>query len=51
VLVIYLATSVVGGIGLLMGKEWGRVISIIANALNIPSFPIGRHWGYSQLSI
>ncbi|MCB0713286.1 MAG: hypothetical protein KDD67_13220 [Ignavibacteriae bacterium] len=33
--------GVIGGIGLLKGKSWGRILVLIANALYILSFPLG----------
>ena len=33
--------SVAGGIGLLMGKEWGRIVSIAQAALSLFFFPVG----------
>jgi len=33
--------SVAGGIGLLLGKAWGRIISIINAVLSLLSIPIG----------
>ncbi|MGE3800125.1 MAG: hypothetical protein AB7H80_03825 [Candidatus Kapaibacterium sp.] len=33
--------GIIGGIGLLKGKSWGRIVVLIANALYILSFPLG----------
>ncbi len=33
--------SIIGGIGLISHKSWGRIWGLIASALNIPSIPIG----------
>jgi len=33
--------SIAGGIGLLLGKAWGRIISIINAVLSLLSIPIG----------
>ena len=41
VIVAYVALSVLAGIGLLMGKEWGRIASIVHSALSLFSVPIG----------
>lgn len=41
VLLIYLTVAIAGGIGLLMGKEWGRIISIVQAALSLFSIPFG----------
>ena len=35
------SVSIAGGIGLLMGKEWGRVVSITQAALSLFLFPFG----------
>ena len=44
-LVCLIAVAVMGGIGLLMGKEWGRITSIISSALVLVAFPIGTAIG------
>ena len=41
VLFIVLVISVAGGIGLLAGKEWGRVLSLIHAGFSLLSIPIG----------
>ena len=41
VLLIYIGISVAGGIGLLWGREWGRIISIVHAALSAFSIPFG----------
>lgn len=33
--------GLLGGLGLLMGKRWGKILTIIANAFALFSFPIG----------
>ena len=40
-LVCYIAVAVAGGIGLLSGKSWGRVLSIAQAALSLLSIPVG----------
>ena len=45
VLVCYTAIGMTGGIGLLMGKEWGRIASIVHNALILVCFPVGTALG------
>ena len=40
-LIAFIGLSVAGGIGLLMGKGWGRIIGIINAVLNLLNFPIG----------
>jgi hypothetical protein len=41
VLLFYLSIAIAGGIGLLGGKEWGRILSLIHAALSLLSIPIG----------
>ncbi|MBN1643606.1 MAG: hypothetical protein JW856_02135 [Dehalococcoidales bacterium] len=45
VLLCYLALSIFGGIGLLKGKEWGRIASIVHSALSFFWIPIGTVLG------
>ena len=40
-LLCFIGLSVAGGIGLLAGKYWGRMVSIINAALGLLSIPIG----------
>jgi len=44
-LLAFLGVAVAGGIGLLMGREWGRIVSIVHAALNLLSIPIGTVLG------
>jgi hypothetical protein len=41
VLLFYLSIAIAGGIGLLGGKEWGRILTLIHSALSLLSIPIG----------
>lgn len=41
VIVALALPGLVGGYGLLRGKQWGKVLTIIANVLTLFSFPIG----------
>ena len=41
VVLILALPGIIGGIGLLKGKEWGRTVTIIANALTVLNFPLG----------
>ena len=41
VLICFIGIAIAGGIGLLKGREWGRVLSIIHSAPLLLSFPIG----------
>jgi len=40
-LLCYIGLAFAGGIGLLQGKEWGRILSIAHAALSLFAFPIG----------
>ena len=40
-LLCFIGLSIAGGVGLLMGKNWGRIVSIVNAALNLLSIPIG----------
>ena len=41
VIIILALPGLLGGLGLLMGKRWGKILTIIANAISLFSFPIG----------
>ena len=41
VLMCYIGLAIAGGVGLLKGKEWGRILSIAHAALNLFWIPIG----------
>ena len=41
VLLCYIGIAIPGGLGLLKGKEWGRILSIAHAALSLFWFPIG----------
>ncbi len=41
VMVAYFILALMGGIGLLKGREWGRILSIIHAALNLFWVPVG----------
>ena len=49
VLVIYIAISVAGGIGILGGREWGRILGIVQGALSLFSIPFGTVAGVLTL--
>ena len=49
VLLAYLGLSVAAGIGLIMGKEWGRISSIVHAALSLFWMPIGTVIGILTL--
>ena len=48
-LIAFLGIAVAGGIGLLTGKEWGRILSIVHAALNLFSVPVGTLLGILAL--
>lgn len=41
VMVAYFIIALMGGIGLLRGKEWGRILSIVQAALSLFCVPVG----------
>ena len=41
VLLVFTGIAISGGIGILRGQEWGRVMGIIHAALSLIAFPIG----------
>ena len=45
VMVAYFILALMGGIGLLRGREWGRILSIIHAALTLFSVPFGTAIG------
>jgi hypothetical protein len=49
ILLCYLVVAVIGGIGLLMGKEWGRITAIVHSGLSLCSFPIGTVIGVMSI--
>jgi len=40
-LLCYLCIALVGGIGILIGKEWGRVFTVVHSALSLLWIPFG----------
>ena len=50
VLVFFTALAIAAGIGLLMGKEWGRIMAIVHSALSLLSIPIGTIIGALALA-
>jgi hypothetical protein len=45
VLLCYIGIALAGGIGLLRGQEWGRILSIAHSALSLFWFPFGTAIG------
>ena len=41
IMVAYFILALMGGIGLLKGKEWGRILTIVHSALSLFWMPIG----------
>ena len=50
VLVLFVALAIAAGIGLLMGKEWGRIMAIVHSALSLLSIPFGTIIGALALA-
>ena len=44
-LICYIAIAIAAGVGLMKGREWGRVLSIAHSALSLFSFPVGTAIG------
>lgn len=40
-LACYVGLSVAGGIGILLGKEWGRILTIVNAILSLFAIPVG----------
>jgi len=49
VLLTYMALSVAAGIGLVTGKEWGRILAIVHSAVSLLNIPIGTIIGIIAL--
>jgi hypothetical protein len=49
VLLSYIGIAIAGGIGLLIGKEWGRILSIVQAVLSMLAIPIGTIIGILAL--
>ncbi len=45
VLLIFSAPQIIGGIGLLKGQPWARILMIVVSALGLLSIPIGTAMG------
>lgn len=45
ILLVLMLPGIIGGIGLLTRKSWARILVMIANAINIFSFPFGTALG------
>ena len=44
-LAVFSAPEVIGGIGLLKRKEWGRVLVLVVSFFNLINFPLGTALG------
>lgn len=42
---VFLVPALIGGIGLVLGKEWGRIVAIAASVMLVLMFPIGTVLG------
>jgi hypothetical protein len=49
ILGVYVVVAILGGTGLLAGKEWGRITSIIQAAISLLMFPFGTAIGILML--
>lgn len=38
---LFALPGIIGGIGLIKGKSWGRILTIVANVITLLNFPIG----------
>jgi uncharacterized membrane protein (DUF2068 family) len=50
VLLAYITLAVVSAVGLLRGREFGRITAIVQGALLLPGFPVGTVIGILQLA-
>jgi len=49
ILGVYVVVALLGGIGLLAGREWGRITSIVQAAISLLMFPFGTAVGILML--
>jgi hypothetical protein len=49
-LVLFVALAIAAGIGLLLGKAWGRTMTIVHSALSLLNIPIGTIIGALALA-
>lgn len=49
-LLAYIALAVIAAIGLLKGRDYGRVMSIVHGGLSLPAFPVGTAIGILQIA-
>ncbi|AKG54248.1 hypothetical protein DGWBC_1621 [Dehalogenimonas sp. WBC-2] len=49
ILCVYMALGIISGIGLLKGREYGRVLGTVHGALSLPAFPVGTAIGILQM--
>ncbi len=47
--VIFSAPSIIAGIGVLKGRQWGRILTIVLSAIHLLNFPIGTIVGAYSL--
>ena len=48
-MLVIAAPGIIGGIGLLKGHEWARILTIIVSFLNLLAFPLGTIIGIYSL--
>jgi hypothetical protein len=41
ILLCYIGIAVASGVGLLKGREWGRILGIVHSVSSLPAFPVG----------
>jgi len=44
-LAVFSAPEIIGGIGLLKRKEWGRILVLVVSFFNLVNFPLGTALG------
>ncbi len=50
-LAVFSAPEIIGGIGLLKRKEWGRILVLIVSFFNLVNFPLGTALGIYSIII
>jgi len=50
-LAVFSAPEIIGGIGLLKRKEWGRILVLVVSFFNLVNFPLGTALGIYSIII
>ncbi len=50
-LAVFSAPEIIGGIGLLRRKEWGRIVVLVVSFFNLINFPLGTALGIYSIII